>query len=53
MTFCYQIDYGWLDGVQGWGQQIGTYMAWGVNNSGWWGECEIKFLMDAPLRPRD
>jgi hypothetical protein len=22
-------------------------MAWGVNNSGWWGEGEIKFYMDA------
>jgi len=21
-------------------------MAWGVNNSGWWGEGEIKFFMD-------
>ena len=22
------------------------YMAWGVNNTGWWGEGEIKFFMD-------
>jgi hypothetical protein len=35
-----------LDGVQGWGQYIGTYIAWGVNNNGWWGEGEIKFFMD-------
>ena len=21
-------------------------MAWGVNNTGWWGEGEIKFFMD-------
>ena len=21
-------------------------MAWGVNNTGWWGEGEIKFYMD-------
>lgn len=21
-------------------------MAWGVNNSGWWGEGEIKFYLD-------
>jgi len=25
---------------------VGTYMCWGVNNSGWWGEGEIKFYMD-------
>jgi hypothetical protein len=35
-----------LDGVQGQGQYVGTYMAWGVNNSGWWGEGEIKFYLD-------
>ncbi len=35
-----------LDGVKGWGQYVGTYMAWGVNNSGWWGEGEIKFYLD-------
>ncbi len=35
-----------LDGVQGQGQFIGTYMAWGVNNNGWWGEGEIKFFLD-------
>lgn len=35
-----------LDGVEGRGQYVGTYMTWGVNNSGWWGEGEIKFFMD-------
>jgi hypothetical protein len=35
-----------LDGVKGWGQYVGTYMAWGVNSTGWWGEGEIKFFMD-------
>jgi hypothetical protein len=25
---------------------VGTYMAWGSNNGGWWGEGEIKFFMD-------
>ena len=35
-----------LDGVKGCGQYVGTYMAWGVNNNGWWGEGEIKFYMD-------
>lgn len=35
-----------LDGVNGAGHYVGTYMAWGVNNSGWWGEGEIKFYID-------
>lgn len=35
-----------LDKIEGRGQYVGTYMAWGVNNSGWWGEGEIKFYMD-------
>ena len=35
-----------LDGVTGRGQYVGTYLAWGVNNVGWWGEGEIKFFMD-------
>ncbi|MCC7265652.1 MAG: DUF2961 domain-containing protein [Candidatus Latescibacteria bacterium] len=35
-----------LDGVKGRGHYVGTYMAWGVNNNGWWGEGEIKFFMD-------
>lgn len=35
-----------VDGIQGAGQYVGTYMAWGVHNRGWWGEGEIKFYMD-------
>ena len=35
-----------LDGVSGRGHYVGTYMAWGVNNRGWWGEGEIKFFLD-------
>jgi hypothetical protein len=42
----YKQDYVILDSVKGWGHYVGTYMAWGVNNSGWWGEGEIKFFMD-------
>ena len=30
----------------GQGHYVGTYLAWGVNNNGWWGEGEIKFYMD-------
>jgi hypothetical protein len=35
-----------LDDVRGQGHYVGTYMAWGVNNAGWWGEGEIKFYLD-------
>lgn len=35
-----------LDGVTGQGHYVGTYLAWQVNNSGWFGEGEIKFYMD-------
>jgi hypothetical protein len=42
----YKQDYIILDGVRGRGHYVGTYMAWGVNNSGWWGEGEVKFFMD-------
>jgi hypothetical protein len=35
-----------LDGVKGQGHYVGTYMAWGVHNNGWWGEGELKFYMD-------
>jgi hypothetical protein len=35
-----------LDKVRGRGHYVGTYMAWGVNNNGWWGEGETKFYLD-------
>jgi hypothetical protein len=35
-----------LDGVKGWGQYVGTYIAWGSHNDGWWGEGEVKFFID-------
>jgi len=35
-----------IDGIKGKGQFVGVYMAWGVNNNGWWGEGEIKFYID-------
>ena len=34
------------DSIKGKGQYVGTYLAWGVHNNGWWGEGEIKFFMD-------
>ena len=42
----YKEVYTIVDGIEGQGQYVGTYMAWGVNNNGWWGEGEIKFYMD-------
>ena len=42
----YKHDYTIVDGVQGKGHYVGTYMAWQANNKGWWGEGEIKFFMD-------
>lgn len=42
----YKEDYTVLDDVNGHGHYVGTYLAWGSNNSGWWGEGEIKFYLD-------
>jgi hypothetical protein len=35
-----------VDGIEGHGQYVGTYLAWEVHSPGWWGEGEIKFFMD-------
>jgi hypothetical protein len=35
-----------LDGVEGQGQYVGTYLAWEVHSPRWWGEGEIKFYLD-------
>ena len=42
----YQVPHTILDNVTGQGHYIGTYLAWGVNNTGWWGEGEISFFID-------
>jgi hypothetical protein len=42
----YKTDHTLVDGIKGKGHYVGTYIAWGVNNNGWWGEGEIKFYMD-------
>ena len=42
----YKDVYTILDNVKGKGQYVGTYLAYGVHNNGWWGEGEIKFYMD-------
>ena len=35
-----------LEGVVGGGHYVGTYLAWGLNSGGWWGEGEVKFYLD-------
>lgn len=40
-----------LDGVQATGHYVGTYMCWGVNDAGWWGEGEVKFYLDGDIPP--
>jgi len=40
-----------VDGVLGQGHYVGTYLAWQVNNTGWWGEGEIKFYLDGDAWP--
>ncbi len=42
----YKNLYTIADDIEGQGQYVGTYLAWGVNNRGWWGEGEIKFFLD-------
>jgi hypothetical protein len=42
----YKGVYTLVDGIKGRGQYVGTYMAMGVYNNGWWGEGEIKFYID-------
>jgi Protein of unknown function (DUF2961) len=42
----YKTEHTLLEGVNGSGHYVGTYIAWGVNNTGWWGEGEIKFYLD-------
>lgn len=35
-----------VDGIQGRGNYVGTYLAHGAKSPGWWGEGEIKFYID-------
>jgi hypothetical protein len=42
----YKTDHVILDGVKGWGQYVGTYIAYGTHSTGWWGEGEVKFFID-------
>lgn len=42
----YKQDFVMVDSIVGKGQYVGTYLAYGAHNNGWWGEGEIKFFMD-------
>ncbi len=35
-----------VDGIEGQGHYVGTFLAWTQLSNGWWGEGEIKFYMD-------
>lgn len=39
------VDHVLVD-VEGTGHYAGTYLAWGSNSNGWWGEGEVKFFLD-------
>jgi hypothetical protein len=47
----YKKVYTIVDGICGRGHYVGTYLAWGVNNNGWWGEGEVKFYIDGDCPP--
>lgn len=40
-----------LDGVQGQGHYVGTFLAWTQLSEGWWGEGEVKFFLDSESTP--
>ncbi|TWR27116.1 DUF2961 domain-containing protein [Mucilaginibacter achroorhodeus] len=43
-------DFVLVDSIKGKGQYVGTYLAYGSNKNGWWGEGEIKFYMDGDTK---
>ncbi len=46
----YKGVYTLVDNIKGRGQYVGSYIAWGVHNNGWWGEGEIKFYIDGDTK---
>ena len=40
-----------LDGIEGRGHYVGTFLAWTQLSDGWWGEGEIKFYTDGDENP--
>lgn len=47
----YKDVYTVVDGIRGRGQYVGTYLAWGSNSGGWWGEGEMHFFLDGDDYP--
>ncbi|MEN8254413.1 MAG: glycoside hydrolase family 172 protein [Verrucomicrobiota bacterium] len=43
-------NYTIVDNIKGKGQYVGTYLARGTYDYGWWGEGEIKFFMDGDTK---
>ncbi|MEN8192630.1 MAG: glycoside hydrolase family 172 protein [Bacteroidota bacterium] len=43
-------NYTIVDNIKGKGHYVGTYLARGTYDSGWWGEGEIKFYMDGDTK---
>jgi hypothetical protein len=39
-------DYTIVDGIEGEGQYVGTFLAWAALSRHWWGEGEVKFYLD-------
>ncbi len=35
-----------VDGIEGQGHYVGTFLAWTQLSNGWWGEGEVKFYLD-------
>jgi hypothetical protein len=46
MTERVHPDYVIVDGIQGMGKYVGTFLAWTQLSGGWFGEGEIKFFID-------
>ena len=42
----YGEDFVIADGIRGKGRFAGCYLTWQQNNSGWWGEGEVKMFLD-------
>lgn len=48
-TLPYKEVFTIVDNIKGKGNYVGTYLAHGARQSGWWGEGEIKFFMDGDI----
>lgn len=46
----YKEVYTIVDGIEGKGQYVGTYIAFESHANGWWGEGEVKFYIDGDTK---